>query len=340
MIGFDLLRPELVVLAVTGAVVALVGAWGLAQRRRELGALVARKRLAVFLPGLSRTRAWARLVLASLAAALLGFTASGPVRGYTLQETTSRGIDLVVCIDTSNSMLARDLRPSRFERARREVVGLLDRIRGDRVALLAFSGDSREVAPLTNDRTTLAGLLEHVGPEDNRLGGTNLEAAIGHALELFDGRTGAHEAIVLLTDGEDPEGRGAAVAEKAAERGIRVYVVGIGTEGGGKIPMRSSDGREEFLVGPDGEEVVTRLDGTTLRRLAEVTGGEYLSVENSPTPLEDLYRARISRLEGRDLEGGRRRVPHDRFQWTLALAFLCMTLEVGLREKSKRRIRA
>jgi len=125
------------------------------------------------------------------------------------------------------------------------------------------------------------------------------------------------------------------VAAQAKERGIRVYVVGVGTEGGGKIPVMEA-GREAFLRGPDGEEVVTRLDGTTLEEIARLTGGEYLSTESSPTPLEELYEKRIRWIEGRDLEGGERIVPHDRYQWTCLLALLCMLGEVGLRERSPR----
>lgn len=337
MIGFDLLRPELVWLLAVAGVVLVLGSLALAKRRRELTSLVAAPRLAAFLPGFSPARARLRVLLAVLALVLLGFTALGPVRGYTFQETSQRGLDLVVCLDTSRSMLARDLRPSRLERAKREIQGLLDDLAGDRCALIAFSGDAREVAPLTHDRVTLAALLEEVTPEDNQRGGTDLAVALERALALFDGRTGAHEAIVLLTDGEDLEGRAAQKADEAAERGIRVYVVGVGTQGGGKIPIADPSGGERFLVGPDGEEVVTKLDGTTLARIAERTRGDYLSTEDAPTPLEELYRERISRLEGRELEAGQKRIPHDRFQWSLALALGCMLAESGLRERRTRR---
>ena len=337
MIGFDFLRPELAGLAGIAVIVFVVGMIGFAQRGRELARLVSKRRLLRFLPNYSRTRSLARLGLASTALVLLAISVTGPVRGYTFREVAHKGIDLVVCLDTSNSMLARDLRPSRLERARREVRGLLDRMGGDRVALIAFSGDAREIAPLTHDRTTLSALLEHARPADNRLGGTNLAAAIERGLELFDGRTGAHEAIVLLTDGEDLEGEAATMAKEAADRGIRIYVVGIGTRVGGKISIVGENGRETFLRGPDGEEVITRLNDASLRRIAEVTGGDYLSVENSPTPLEDIYTSRLSRLEGREFEAGTKRVPHDRYQWTLALAFVCMVIEVGLRERKKSR---
>lgn len=336
MIGFDYLRPELGWLALLAGLLAIVGLWGFARRRGELLRLVSRTQLRRFLPDYSRRRAFLRLILACAGLLLLAFGAAGPVRGYTYRDSSSRGLDLVICIDTSNSMLAQDLRPSRLERARREVLGLLERLRGDRVALIAFSGDTREVSPLTHDRFTLKGLLKFVRPEDNIRGGTDLAAAIEQGLAMFDGRTGAHEALVLLTDGEDLEGRALEVAARAADRGIRIYVVGIGTEGGGKIPVVDNAGRETFLRDPEGNEVVTRLSGASLQAIARTTGGDYLSAENSPTPLEDLYRARISKLEGRDLEGGQRQVPHDRYQWALVLALACILTESGLRERRRR----
>jgi Ca-activated chloride channel family protein len=333
VIGFDLLRPGLLGLLVLGPLVLVVGLWSVARRRRDLGLLVAARQLERFLPELSFTRARARVVLASAAALFLAFAAVGPVRGYTQREVARRGLDLVLCIDTSRSMLAQDVRPSRLERAKREIRGLFDALRGDRVALLAFSGDVREVAPLTSDTRTLASLLDYVTPEDNQLGGTDLAAALQHALDLFDGRTGAHEAIVLLTDGEDLAGRGKEVALEAQKRGIRVYVVGIGTVEGGKIPVVGRDGRESFLRDAEGKEVVTRLEPATLEELARSTGGEFLSTLASGTPLEDLMRLRISRLEGRDLTATTRRVPHDRFQWPLVLAVACVLGELALIER-------
>jgi Ca-activated chloride channel family protein len=244
-------------------------------------------------------------------------------------------LDLVVCLDTSRSMLARDLKPSRFERAKREIQDLLEVARGDRIALIAFSGDTRDVAPLTRDTNVLSGLTAKIEIEDNRLGGTDLGAALERALELFDGRSGAHEAVVILTDGEDLSGRGAEVAAEAERRGIRVFVVGIGTEAGGKIPVVDERGKESFLRGPDGEEVVTRLEGGGLERLAKQSGGSYRSTEQAPRPLVELYEKRIARLDRRDIEGGLERVPLERFQWPLALAVALILVQTALSERRR-----
>jgi hypothetical protein len=330
----EILRPQLLALVLLAPLAFLAGWLGLARARRELDLWVVARKRARFLPGFARGRALARVTLGAFGLGLLALAATGPVRGHTYRAVSRKGLDLVVCLDTSRSMLAQDLRPSRLERARREIVGLLDRLAGDRVALVAFSGDARDVAPLTRDKGTLAGLLAHVSPDDNQEGGTDLAAAIEHALSLFDGRTGAHEAIVLLTDGEDLAGEAAAQAEEARKRNIRVFIVGVGTEAGGKIPVVEG-GKAAFLRDPDGNEVVTRLERESLERLARSTGGEFLSAEQSPTPLEDLYRARVARIEGREIESGERRVPYDRFQWPLALGVLCLLAELGLRERRR-----
>ncbi|MEM7516745.1 MAG: VWA domain-containing protein, partial [Planctomycetota bacterium] len=243
-----------------------------------------------------------------------------------------RGLDIVLAIDTSRSMLVQDLAPSRLARARREVSGLLANLSGDRAALLAFAGDVREVAPLTHDRKTLSAFVNDLNTEENLQGGTNLGAAIDRALELFDGRTGAHEAILLLTDGEDLQGEGIAAAERAKEQGIKLFVVGMGSSQGGKIP----NGRGGFVRDENGQEVISALDYDSLKELSRITGGTMLTTDQSPFPLQELYEKRLSKLDERDLVAGKERIPRDRYQEPLALAALLMMAEMGLRERRKR----
>ena len=332
-LGFELLRPAQFAWLLAVPLALGLGLWALRARRRARRRLVAAHQEAHFLPGFSRARARARVALVTLAVFFAGVALLGPVRGFTLREVPRRGLDLVVCVDTSRSMLVQDLRPDRLTRTKREVTMLLDRLKGDRVALLAFSGDTRDVSPLTDDRRTLKWFLDALSTEDNVRGGTDLGAALGRGLELFDGRTGAHEAIVLLTDGEDLEGKGLEVARQASERGIRIYVVGMGTVAGGKIP----DPVRGWVRDDEGNEVVSKLDPVTLREIASVSSGEYLSAADVALPLEELYDKRISRLEGRFLEDGKERIPHDRYQWPLAVALACMFIEALLRDRRQPR---
>lgn len=334
-LGFELLRPEALAWVLGAPLLLALGLWSLSARARDMARLVEPPQLARLVPRFSRTRARLRVLLASAGVLFAALALLGPVRGYSLRDVQRRGLDLVLCVDTSRSMLAQDLRPDRLSRAKRDVQGLLQRLGGDRAALLAFAGDVRVVAPLTHDRSTLAHFVATLGPEENLLGGTDLGAALERALGLFDGRSGAHEAIVLLTDGEDLEGRGLEVAKEAHERGIRVFVAGYGSEGGGKIP----DGGGGFVRDETGREVVTALDDATLRAIADASGGAYLVASASAVPLEELYEKRIARLETRELWAGKERIPHDRYQWPLVLALGCMLAEASLRERRPARAR-
>lgn len=335
LLGFEILRPGEAAWLATALAVLAAGLWALGRARAErvllFGARADLHRM--IRANSSRSRAWVKLACGVAAAACGAIALLGPARGSTSRPALSESIDLVVCVDSSRSMLARDLKPDRMGRALREIRGLLEVLEGDRVGVVAFSGDARDISPLTRDVTTVAALLDTVSVEDNRLGGTDLGVALAHALELFDGRTGAHEAVVLITDGEDLGGQGLEQAEEAARRGIRVYVVGVGTAGGSKIPIQLADGSESFLRDREGREVVSRLAGESLAAIAAATGGEYRSVESSPTPLEDLYRLRISNLERRSVSGGSVEIPHDRYQWFLGAALALFLAQFALWER-------
>ena len=336
LLGFDFQRVHLWPLFGVVVTLFLLGLFVLTLRRGARAKLADNHLLQKIGANFSANRARLRIGLEAAAAGLVVLALLGPVRGHTEVPALRKGLDIVVCIDTSKSMLARDLSPNRLQRARREVRGLVEQLSGDRVALIAFAGDAREVAPLTRDRNALLSFLDGVSPDDNRLGGTSIGAALERALGFFDGRTGAHEAIVLLTDGEDLEGEGLAVAKRAAEQNIGIYVVGMGTEQGGKIPMVGRNGSESFLRGPDGAEVVTRLDRNSLADLAAVSGGAFLTTSDSPTPLEEIYEKRIGQLDRRSLGGAGQRIPHDRYQWALVPGVALALLALGLRERRPR----
>ena len=330
LLGFDLAHSEAAPWLLLAPLCLFAGMHAMRQSGLARRRLVSARLESSLLPGHSTGRSRWRVILAGASALFMGLALLGPVRGFSLREVERKGVDIVLCVDTSRSMLVKDLdgEVSRLELARRQILLLLDALDGDRAALLAFSGDVREVAPLTRDKNALRWFLTSMGPEDNRRGGTDLGLALEHALELFDGRTGAHEAIVLLTDGEDLEGRGLDLAYEAGRRGIQVYVVGMGSEAGGKIP----DGQGGFVKDARGQEVVSKLDGTTLEAIAAATGGVYLNAR-TPLALERIHQLHIAQLEGRTYQHGKEKIPHDRFQWPLALALLCMLVEVGLRDR-------
>ncbi|MDF1836359.1 MAG: VWA domain-containing protein [Planctomycetota bacterium] len=279
--------------------------------------------------GVARRQWWT----GGLALVLLAVSLLGPQKGSVLMPVPRRGIDIVVCLDTSRSMLAQDVGQDRLAEAKKEIRGLMDVVQGDRLALIAFSGDVRRVAPLTRDTTTLGWFLETLSPDDNRRGGTDLGGCLRSALDMFDGRNGAHEAIVLVTDGEDLSGEGLVAAQEAAESGIRIYVLGMGTEGGAKVPGEGGGWTQD----ENGLDVISKLHTETLDQISEVTGGMYIQAHGTVLPLEQLYKRGFSRLQGRQYEQGFERVESDRFQWPLLMALILLAMEACVGGRLRRR---
>lgn len=241
-----------------------------------------------------------------------------------------RGLDVILCLDVSRSMLARDLEPTRLRRALDDVRALLPRLAGgDRVGLVVFAGQARTWIPLTHDVVSFAGLLEHVDTEVVALGGTDLAAALRKALELADAENTKTTAVVLLTDGEDLAGAGRQAAAELAGQGIVVHAVGYGHPGGSKITV-AEDGSEKFLVDRSGTEVVTRLDDESLRAIAAATGGEFLPARAMALPLVELHEKRLVPMQKRSYDAGEQTGRRARYQWVLLPLLVLLLCEVAM----------
>ncbi|MAG54991.1 MAG: aerotolerance regulator BatB [Planctomycetes bacterium] len=273
-----------------------------------------------------------RLTTGGLACALVAVLQ--PTWGTSLERVEQRGVDVLVCLDVSRSMLARDLRPSRLERARREIEILASRVEGDRLGLVAFAGDARLVAPLTRDAESFTTLLRPVDTATVIRGGTDLGAALEAALSALEGATQNDAVVVLLTDGEDLGGRGLRVAERCRRAGIVVHCVGFGSEAGAKIPIEGPAG-ETYLQDPAGDDVVTALEPESLRRLAEATGGEYVDTAILPQPLLELYEKRIVPMTGKARGSEERRSRKNRFQWPLLVAVVLGMFELMITDRRR-----
>jgi Ca-activated chloride channel family protein len=244
-----------------------------------------------------------RLVAAGLLLALVALL--NPAWGAAAGEL--EGADLVVCLDVSRSMLARDEDPDRLTRAKEEIRALSRRATGDRLGLVVFAGEARAMVPLTGDMASYLELLDLADPTSVGKGGTDLGAALEAALDLLQGRPGA---VFLLTDGEDLDGRGLAAARLLGERGVAVHCVGLGTELGSKIATEGG-----FVRDRAGGDVVSAMDAKGLKAIAAATGGTY----GSHVP--DLSAAR---------RAGRSERRESRYQWPLAAAVALWLLDVAL----------
>jgi len=322
--------------------------WSAKLRRASLARFVDSIRERALCPDSSRVLRRTRFVLLSAAFALSIVALLDPVYGDEIRLLEPpQGVDVMLCVDVSRSMLARDLPPNRLERAKREIVSLADRARGDRLGLVAFAGEARCLVPLTNDRDTFRGLVDPVDPLSVRLGGTHLGRALDTALKALESsavveggesKLGRYEVIVLLTDGEDLEGQGLAVAERAAKLGVTIHCVGFGTTLGSKIASEERTG-EAFQRDSSGQEIVTRMDAESLRKIASATGGEFLRADAMPLPLLELYEKRIVPQAKKTYEGLARTQKAHRFQWPLFAAVPLWLASLALTDRRRTRPR-
>jgi Ca-activated chloride channel family protein len=300
----------------------------LARRRAALESFAEAGLVDRLVAGLDRRRRTLRLWLRLVALALLVVAIAGPRLGFRWQEVRREGIDLVVALDTSRSMLAPDVAPNRLERAKLAVLDLLEKLKGDRIALVAFAGTAFLECPLTLDYGAFELSLKALHAGIIPRGGTALGRAIDTALQSFDARQGKFEALVLITDGEDHEGDVEEAARRAAAAGVKIYTVGIGTAEGELLP--GAEAAQGFFKDRQGRVVKSHLDEQTLQKIAELTGGAYVRGLGPSLGLGEVFDEHIASMERRDVGTRLERRWEPRFQFPLAVALLLLVIEAGL----------
>lgn len=254
------------------AVLALLVAM---RKRRIISRMGEPSLLALLREGYSPDRRVAKTAMVLVALSFAVLAAARPQAGWQLTQGAAKGIDLVVALDVSASMLAEDVKPSRLARAKAELGTLLDDLRGDRVAVVAFAGSATPVCPLTADGRAAAMFLEALNWGVVSEPGTDVGEAIDRAIRSFDSAPDRSRAVVLISDGEDHEGAIEEAARRAAEAGVSVYCVGVGGEAGEPIPMSSEGGGRGYRRDSKGQVVLTRLNARALRDLASAAGGTF-----------------------------------------------------------------
>jgi Ca-activated chloride channel family protein len=310
--------------------------WAFRSKRKALETFAQRH----LVPVLTSTVNWRsqklKAAVTILAACFLIFALIGPRWGFQWREVKRQGIDIIVAIDTSRSMLAQDVKPSRLERSKLAVEDLLDLLQGDRIGLIAFSGTSFLQCPLTLDYSAFSMALDAVNTELIPRGGTSISRAIKTATTAFEGKAKKYKALILITDGEDHEGDPVKAAEEAAEQGIRIFCVGVGTREGELIPVMDERGSMGFLKDRRGQVVKSRLDETTLQKIALNTGGGYIRASGTEYGLDIIYNEKIAAMEKKDLESKLQRRYEERYQIPVAIALGLLCLEVFLGERKRR----
>ena len=284
-------------------------------------------------------RRWkAVLLLAGFSLLVIGLTRPS----WNLQQTTvtRSGRDVVFVLDVSKSMLAEDLAPNRLERAKLAINDVIENLRGDRVGLLVFAGSAAVKCPLTMDYGFFKMILDSITTDSISRGGTMIGDSIRIVLDqMLDRQEKKYKDIVLITDGEDHESFPIEAAKAAAEKGVRLFIIGLGDENEGKrIPVVDASGRRTFMR-YEGKEVWSRLDADTLRKMALATpGGRYLNVATGTIDLGEVYLQLIGSAEKKELEEETIEKYEEKFQVFLALGFLLLVLEALISERRTERL--
>ncbi len=308
--------------------------WRERVRRGLLTQFINARLLPQLTAGLSPRRRKIKFTLWILAAALLIVALARPQYGFDLQKIQQRGLDIVVAIDTSKSMLAQDIAPDRLERAKLAALELMQDAASDRLALVAFAGDAFLECPLTYDNTAFQQSVQALNVNTLPLGGTSLASAINTALTAFKAGAG-HEVLVLLTDGEDnvDEAAALAAAQKAAQAGVKIFTVGIGTTAGAILRYTDASGNLLYVRDPDGNVVKSHLNESLLRQIAKITGAFYLPLRGADT-MDVLYARGLAPLPKSENEERLIKHYHEQYRWPLAAALLLLLTELFLPERS------
>jgi Ca-activated chloride channel family protein len=307
------------------------------RRRQALERFAEANLLPLINTSVSASRRRWKAALVVMAFAFCSVAAARPAWNPVPKTIERQGRDVVFVLDVSRSMLAEDLSPNRLERARLSILDCVEKLQGDRVGLIVFAGNAVVKCPLSLDYGFFRMMLEDVSTGSVSRGGTVIGDAIRKAIdEVFDDRQKEYKDIILITDGEDHDSLPVEAASDAGEGGIRILAIGIGDEEQGRrIPITDESGERTFLK-YQGQEVWSRLDADTLRKMVDATpGGRYLNVATGAIDLGDVYMKLVASAEKRALESKTVKRYEEKFQIFVGVAFVLLCVEIVSSERKR-----
>lgn len=306
--------------------------YGSRKRKKILLGFVDANMLSSIAPGFDPGRQWIKAGLITLASGFAIVALAGPQMGYKWEKTKQKGVDIMIALDCSKSMLAQDIKPNRLERAKREIVDLLRMMKSDRAGLVAFSGRAILQCPLTLDHDAFNIFLKVLEPGFLPIGGTNLDDAIKASVNGFEKESDTEKAIIIITDGENTQGDVEETAKEMAKQGIKIFSIGVGDLQGAPIP----DENGGFKKDPSGNIILSKVDEKGLEKLAAITGGAYVRSVAGDMDLDLIYTNRIlGTMERKTLESGKKKVWESRYQWFLFPCLILLLIEFIMSSKKK-----
>lgn len=293
------------------------------KKRRELEAFGDAELMAQLMPNASRVRPTVKFSILMVALTLLIFAAARPQFGQSERKEKRQGIEAIIALDISNSMLAEDVAPNRLDRAKQMLSKLMDNMVNDKVGLVVFAGDAFVQLPITCDYVSAKMFLNTITPELIKTQGTAIGAALNTSIRCFGEQSDASRAIILITDGENHEDDAVAVAKRAKEEGIQVMVVGIGKPEGSPIPL---PGTNSFRKDREGNVVVSRLNEDMCREIAQAGGGLYVRCDNTNTATKAIQKE-LDKLATQEIETQVYTDYNEQFQSFALIALLLLVID-------------
>ncbi|MCG8581502.1 MAG: VWA domain-containing protein [Bacteroidales bacterium] len=330
-------NPDALYLLVLIPLLAFINLFLAKRRKKALEEFGNTELLNDLMPNVSFKRPVIKFYFMLFAFVLLIITIAGPQYGSKLQTVKRKGIELIVALDVSNSMMAQDIEPNRLDRAKRAISRLVDKLHNDRVGFIVFAGEAYVQLPITTDYASAKMFLNSINTDIVGKQGTAIGAAINKGINSFTTQEDVNRAIIVITDGENHEDDPIAAASVAAEKGIKIYTVGMGLPKGAPIPVaggRSND----FMKDRDGNVVISKLDEQTLQKIAITGNGAYIPANNIRNGINSLV-DELSELEKSELEAKVYTDYDDQFQYFAALALLLIIIEFLILERKNRRLK-
>ncbi|MBT5972449.1 VWA domain-containing protein [Desulfobacula sp.] len=308
--------------------------YGILKRKKILAEFTGTNMIASLVPGFDPQKRWIKtsLIIISFGFAIVAL--SLPQWGYRWEKTNQKGVDIMIALDCSKSMLAQDIKPNRLERAKREIIDLLRMMKSDRAGLVAFSGRAILQCPLTLDHEAFNIFLKVLEPGYLPMGGTNLDHAIKECYKGFEKESDTQKAIIIISDGESTLGDVEETAREMAKQGIKIFSIGVGGSHGAPIP----DEKGGFKKDTSGNIILSKVDTKTLEKLAAMTGGTHVRSVAGDMDLDLIYKDKIlGTMERKTLTSGKQKIWENRYQWFLFPCVVLLLIEFIL--SSKKRLR-
>ncbi len=333
---FRFANPDFLYLLLMLPVIVLLYIINDIRKKRALKKLGKIELVGTLVPEMSKSRPLIKFILQSVAFVAAVIMLSRPQFGSKLEDVKKQGVEVIIALDVSNSMLAEDIQPDRLTRAKQAISRLVDDLSNDKIGLIVFAGDAYTQIPVTTDYISAKMFLSTINPDMVPKQGTAIGAAINLGMRSFSPGEDKSKALVIITDGENHEDDPVKMAEEASKAGIVIHTIGIGSVEG--VPVRVIiNGRRDFLKDVEGNTVISKLDEDILKKVALSANGTYVRASNSNIGLDEIF-SEIRQMKDQELESTMYTEYNDQFQIFAALAVFLLLFDFLIMDRKNRKL--